>query len=131
MDVPLGFQRILRGGVAVICLAFLGVLLWASKAGANQMPLYLFPLGFAGLIWACLYGQAVIDGRRWAWIAFLAIFIAVTEVNLRTRPIGAGGLDWQVALKLGCGLPAACWRLLRLNAIFELLRTPIGGAALC
>ena len=46
MDVPLGFQRILKGGVSAICLAFLGVLLWASKAGADQMPLYLLSLVF-------------------------------------------------------------------------------------
>ena len=131
MDVPLGFQRILKGGVLAICLAFLGVILWASKAGADQMPLYLLPLGFAGLIWACLYGHAVIDGRRWAWIAFLAIFIAITEVNLRTRPIGAGGLDWQVALKLCVWFTGGLFAMLRLNAVLELLRTPIGGASLC
>ena len=131
MDVPLGFQRILKGGVSAICLAFLGVLLWASKAGADQMPLYLLPLGFAGLIWACLYGQAVINGRRWAWIAFLVIFVAITEVNLRTRPIGAGGLDWQVALKVCVWLAGGVLAMLRLNAVFELLRTPIGGATLC
>ena len=131
MDVPLGFQRILKGGVVAICLAFLGVLLWASKAGANQMPLYLLPLGFTVLIWVGLYGQAVIDGRRWAWIAFLAIFVTITEVNLRTRPIGAGGLDWQVALKLSVWIAGGMLALLRLNAVFELLRTPIGGAALC
>jgi len=131
MDVPLGFQRILKGGVVAICLAFLSVLLWASRAGADQMPLYLLPLGFAGLIWACLYGQAVIDGRRWAWIAFLAIYIVISEVNLRTRPIGAGGLDWQVALKLSLWFAGGLLALLRVNAVFALLRTPVGGAALC
>ena len=48
MDVPLGFQRILKGGVIAICLAFLGVLLWASGAGAEQVPLYLLAPGIRG-----------------------------------------------------------------------------------
>jgi O-antigen ligase len=131
MDVPLGFQRILKGGVIAVGLAFLAVLLWASGAGADQAMLYVLPLGFTIAIWAAFYGRAVLTGRRWAWIAFLALYIFLSEVNLRTRPIGAGGMDWQVAMKLAVWFGGAILAMLRINAVFELLRTPIGAAATC
>jgi O-antigen ligase len=130
MDVPLGFQRILKGGVIAVCLAFLAVLLWASGAGADQVPLYVVPLSFVIVIWLGFYGHAVVSGRRWAWIGFLALYIFLTEVNLRTRPIGAGGLDWQVAMKLAVWFGGTFLAMLRINSVIELLRTPIGAATM-